>query len=73
MTALKAVLDANPDRAEAYTGLGEAYFHQGKKQAAQQAFEQAIRHYLLKGRRDLAKQVQEKADALFPPASETKQ
>ena len=71
-TALKAVLDANPDRAEAYTGLGEAYFHQGKKQAARQSFEQAIRHYLLAGRRDLAKQVQEKADALFPPASDTK-
>ena len=71
-TALKAVLDANPDRAEAYAGLGEAYFYQGKKQAARQSFEQAIRHYLLAGRRDLAKQVQEKADALFPPASDTK-
>ena len=73
VTALKAVLDANPDRAEAYTGLGEAYFHQGQKQAAQQAFEQAIRHYLLKGRRDLAKQVKERADALFPQVSDTKQ
>ena len=72
VTALKAVLDANPDRAEAYIGLGEAYFHQGKKQAAQQAFEQAIRHYLLKGRRDLAKQVKEQADALFPPVLDTK-
>ena len=72
MTALKAVLDANPDKAEAYIGLGEAYFHQGQKQAAQQAFEQAIRHYLLKGRRDLAKQVKEQEDALFPPASDTK-
>ena len=63
-TALKAVLAANPDKAEAYTGLGEAYFHQGKQRAARQAFEQAIRHYLLKGRRDLAQQVQEKTDAL---------
>ncbi len=64
VTALRAVLNANPARAEAYTGLGEAYFHQGKKPAAQQSFEQAIRHYLLAGRRDLAKQVQEKVDAL---------
>ena len=63
-TALKAVLAANPDKAEAYAGLGEVYFHQGKQQAARQAFEQAIRHYLLKGRRDLAQQVQEKTDAL---------
>ena len=66
--ALKAVLDTNPDRAEAYTGLGVAYFHQGKQQAARQSFEQAIRRYLLAGRRDLAKQVQEKAAALFPTA-----
>ena len=73
VTALKAVLDANPDRAEAYTGLGEAYFHQGQEQAARQAFEQAIRHYLLKGQRDLAKQVKEQADALFPQVSDTKQ
>ena len=72
-TALKAVLDANPDRAEAHAGLGEAYFHQDKKQPAQQAFEQAIRHYLLKGRRDLAQQVKERADTLFPPDLETKQ
>ena len=64
VTALKAVLDTNPDRAEAYTGLGEAYFHQGKKLVARQSFEQAIRHYLLTGRRDLARQVQEKMDAL---------
>ena len=64
VTALKAVLDTNPNRAEAYTGLGEAYFYQGQKQAAWQAFEQAIRHYLLKGRRALAKQVKEQADAL---------
>ena len=64
VTALKVVLDTNPDRAEAYTGLGEAYFHQGKKQVARQSFEQAIRHYLLTGRRDLARQVQEKMDAL---------
>ena len=71
--ALKAVLDANPDRAEAYTSLGEAYFHQGKKQPAQQAFEQAIRHHLLKGRRDLAKQVKEKTDTLFPPVSDITQ
>ena len=72
-TALKAVLAANPDRAEAYTGLGEAYFHQGKQQAARQSFEQAVRHYLLKGRRDLAKQVKEQADALFPSDSDPKQ
>ena len=63
--ALKAVLATNPDRAEAYTGLGVAYFHQGKQQAARQSFEQAIRRYLLAGRRDLAKRVQEKADALL--------
>ncbi len=71
VTALKAVLDANPDKAEAYISLGEAYFHQGRTQAAQQSFEQAIRHYLLTGRRDVAKQVKEQAEALFPPDSDT--
>ncbi len=73
VTALQAVLDANPDKAEAYMSLGEAYFHQGKTQAAQQSFEQAIRRYLLAGRRDLAKQVKKKADTLFPPDSDTEQ
>ena len=69
VTAFSAVLDANPDRAEAHTGLGEAYFHQGRTQEAKQSFEQAIRRYLLKGRRDLAKQVKETSDALLPPTS----
>ncbi len=70
VTALKAVLNANPDKAEAYTSLGEAYFYQGQKQAAHQAFAQAIRRYLLTGRRDLAKQVKEKADALTGDAEQ---
>ena len=69
-TAFQAVLAENPERADALTGLGEACFHQGKKQAARQSFEQAIRRYLLKGRRDLAKQVKEKADALLASGGE---
>ena len=70
--AFSAVLESNPNRVEAHTGLGEAYFYQDKKQEALQSFEQAIRHHLLKGRRDLAKQVKEKSDALLPAASGTK-
>ena len=52
---------------------GKPIFTRVRSRQPQQAFEQAIRHYLLKGRRDLAKQVKEQADALFPPASETKE
>ena len=65
ITALTAVLAGNPDRAEAYAWLGEAYFHQGRRDDATQAFDQAVRRYLLIGRRDLARGVKNKSDALF--------
>jgi len=72
VTAFHAVLAGNPDKAEAYAGLGEAYSHQGQKQEAKQSFEQAIRRYLLTGRRDLAKEVKAKADALLPAGASAK-
>ena len=65
--AFKAVLESNPDRAEAYAGLGVAYFHLGQKDEAQHAFNQAMRKYLVAGRRDLALQVKNEAEALIPP------
>ena len=65
VTALTAALAGNPDRAEAYAWLGEAYFHQGRRDDATQAFDQAMRRYLLIGRRDLARGVKNKSDALF--------
>jgi tetratricopeptide (TPR) repeat protein len=65
--AFKAVLENNPDRAEAYAGLGVASFHLGQKDEAKQAFNQAMRKYLVAGRRDLALQVKNEADALMPP------
>lgn len=65
ITALTAALAGNPERAEAYAWLGEAYFHQGRRDDAKQAFDQAMRRYLLVGRRDLARGVKDKADALF--------
>lgn len=65
VTALAAALAGNPERAEAYAWLGEAYFHQGRRDDAKQAFDQAMRRYLLVGRRDLARGVKDKADALF--------
>lgn len=65
ITALAAALAGNPERAEAYAWLGEAYFHQGRRDDAKQAFDQAMRRYLLVGRRDLARGVKDKADALL--------
>ena len=65
ITELIAALAGNPDRAEAYAWLGEAYFHQGRHDDAKQAFDQAMRRYLLVGRRDLAQGVKDEADALF--------
>ena len=44
----------------------------GQKQEAKQSFEQAIRRYLLTGRRDLAKEVKAKADALLPAGASAK-
>ena len=72
VTAFNAVLDGNPDEAKAYAGLGEAYFHQGQQQEAKQSFDQAIRRYLLSGRRDLAKEVKTKVDALLPADAKAK-
>lgn len=71
ITALTAVLAGNPDRAEAYAWLGEAYFHQGRRDDATQAFDQAMRRYLLIGRRDLARGVKNKSDALFGAVAES--
>lgn len=71
ITALTAALAGNPDRAEAYAWLGEAYFHQGRHDDATQAFDQAIRRYLLIGRRDLARSVKNKSDALFGAVAES--
>lgn len=66
--AFKAVLESNPDRAEAYAGLGVAYFHLGQEDEAKHAFNQAMRKYLVAGRRDLAVKVKNEADALMPPS-----
>lgn len=71
ITALTAALAGNPDRAEAYAWLGEAYFHQGRRADATQAFDQAMRRYLLIGRRDLAQGVKNKSDALFGAVAES--
>jgi hypothetical protein len=49
--------------------LGVAYFHQGQRDAAKKAFDQAIRKHLVAGRRDLAQQVKNEADALLSPTS----
>ncbi len=65
--AFTAILESNPDKAEAYAGLGVAYFHQGQRDEAKRAFDQAIRKYLVAGRRDLAQQVKNEADALLSP------
>jgi tetratricopeptide (TPR) repeat protein len=67
--AFAAVLEGNPNKAEAYAGLGVAYFHQGQRDAAKKAFDQAIRKHLVAGRRDLAQQVKNEADALLSPTS----
>lgn len=72
VTAFTAVLEGNPDKAEAYEGLGVAYFHQGKQDDARQAFEKSMRKHLVAGRRDLARKVKEKYDALIMPASTVK-
>jgi len=67
VTTFTAVLESNPDKAEAYAGLGVAYFHQGQRDEAKRAFDQAIRKHLIAGRRDLAQQVKDEADALLSP------
>jgi len=69
VTTFTAVLESNPDKAEAYAGLGVAYFHQGQRDEAKRAFDQAIRKHLIAGRRDLAQQVKDEADALLSPTS----
>lgn len=69
VAALSVVLDGNPERADAHAGLGEAYFHQGQRERAKQSFDQAMRRYLLIGRRDLAQRVKDTSDALFGTAA----
>ena len=61
-------LEGNPDKAEAYAGLGAAYFHQDQRDEAKKAFDKAIRLHLIAGRRDLAQKVKDEADTLMPPA-----
>jgi Tfp pilus assembly protein PilF len=63
--AFKAVLEGNPNSADAYAGLGIAYAHQGQPEEAKKAFDMAIRKHLVAGRRDLAMKVKQEADALL--------
>lgn len=63
--AFRAVLAKNPEEAEAYAGLGVAYFHLGQPEQAKHSFEQAVRKHLIAGRRDLARQVQTEAEMLL--------
>lgn len=63
--AFNAVLENNLDRADAYHGLGVAYFHQGTRDEAKQAFGKSVRKPLVDGRRDLALKVKEEYDALL--------
>ena len=69
ISAFQVVVEKNPDYAEAYEGLGIAYFHQGQKEEAQKAFNLAMRKHLIAGRRDLAVQVKQEADALLRTTS----
>ena len=71
--AFETVLAENPDEAEAYAGLGVAYFHLGKTEQTKTAFAQAVRKHLIAGRRDLAQQVKNEADTLMLAASGGKQ
>jgi tetratricopeptide (TPR) repeat protein len=68
LAAFRAVLEGNPDKAEAYAGLRVASFHQGQHDEANKAFDTAIRLHLVAGRRDLAQQVKDEANVLMPPA-----
>lgn len=65
VSAFNAVLEQNPNKAEAYAGLGVAYFHLDKRDEAKKAFDLSMRKHLVSGRRDLAVQVKQQADALF--------
>src|SRR6266571_5809644 len=67
VAAFRAVLEGNPDTAEAYAGLRVASFHQGQHDEANKAFDTAIRLHLVAGRRDLAQKVKDEADVLMPP------
>ena len=52
--AFNAVLEGNPNNADAYAGLGVAYFYQDKRDEAKKAFDLSMRKHLVAGRRDLA-------------------
>ncbi len=66
---LEAAQKLRSDSPELYLGLGTAYARKGFKDRAKAAFDQAIRFYLIAGRRDLALKVKEKVDTLLKPPS----